>query len=96
MQSVISLTKNAQGFVVWPKSNKANLHTSSDGNYHALKLNPSWIEELCRAGARETIHPSNVGDVLVFVGGSFLHGNPAGPSKTSREKTRLATYGRFE
>ena len=75
------------------RSHKVDLTIVNSGNYHTLNQILCWTHDLKRVRSRETTHSSNFGDVLVFFGGSFLHGSPAGPSKSSRERLRLATYG---
>ena len=96
IQAVISLTKNVQGFLVWPKSHKAGLSCSHPGGFHTLAGNQRWHAQLRHVGSNEAIYPSKAGDVLIFVGGKFLHGSPSGPTRESQEQLRLATYASFD
>ena len=89
MQCVIALSPGA--FDIWPGSHKLSHKkpTTSAGHYHVNKEFQKYLEDNCK----HVVCACEPGDVLIFLGGDFVHGSPAvGGQDPSPRVMTYATY----
>ena len=87
-QAVISLSVTS--FLVFPYSHMADFLPRTNGFYKLSKDDITRLGTEC--GSFETCIPANIGDVLFFVGGDFVHGSV--PVR-EHDPTRYVAYAQF-
>ena len=89
LQCVVALSPGA--FDVWPGSHKLRMaHTDCpDGHFH---FGEKFQQEL-NFQFKRVVFSCQPGDVLIFQGGTFVHGSP--PVEEHNPSPRIVTYAQF-